>query len=52
MLDRRLIFIQKHNLNLNSQNILLTLSPERFLNVNALSKVDFPAPDAPMIANN
>ena len=29
---------------------LFTVNPERFLKVNALSKVDFPAPDAPMIA--
>ena len=28
----------------------LTFSPFRFLNVSALSRVDFPAPEAPMMA--
>ena len=31
-------------------SITLTVNPERFLKVKALSKVDFPAPEAPMIA--
>ena len=32
--------------------LLLTDNPSRFLNVNVFNKVDFPAPEAPMIANN
>ena len=30
---------------------LLTLRPDMFLKVKAFNRVDFPAPDAPMIAN-
>ena len=30
---------------------LLTLRPDMFLNVKEFNRVDFPAPDAPMIAN-
>ena len=42
---------EDHRLELtNEVLILLTVRPERFLKVRAFSNVDFPAPEAPIIA--